>query len=73
MKVCYQNGIIFLPKVRISEKDSPGGIFNDEKSFVEKPGGVAADDRIRVVLAHGGAAGNAEKDDNDDDEGGGGK
>ena len=35
----------------------------------KKPGGVTADDCIRVVLAHGGAAGNAEKD--GDDQGGG--
>ena len=37
---------------------------------VEKPGGVAADDCIRVILAHGGATCNAEKDDNDDEGGG---
>ena len=32
----------------------------------KKPGGVTADDGVGVVLAHRGAAGNAEKDDEDE-------
>ena len=52
------------PLYRSSLSCSP--ICNEEYKKDKKPCGVTADDGVRVVLAHRGAAGNAEKDDEDE-------